>query len=435
MPHYPYQHILLNKRGDTLFASAANSVFVFSISGTEATLISKWTDQIDPYYGIRKHHKDLMEKYEREQRELDEAGNNEKKQKAPKMPIPGPGAPPTFTYIRGMHLTRDDTHLIILTDNDKAAVVFKVNPLETGSPSSVLRLVKRQPFPKRPSAVTTSLDDKNILVADKFGDVYSVGLLDTEIQDEEKMQPLLGHVSMLTCIDSSVDENGKECVLTSDRDEHIRVSYYPKSYVIKKWLFGHKEFVSKFVLPSWSKGKVLVSGGGDNFICSWLWQAKEGGELVSQVSVDELVKNYLGDKHLVPEKFQNENHDFKEYCVSDIIPVDSCHKLAFIFERVNALFLFDLKDDGTLSYDKTVDTDADIISGTVSGDILILSVESEERPIVAYKIEKKGDTYDIRQIAGAFQAVSENRVEVQSDDSKQNVPLFTVGGLRKRREH
>jgi len=49
---------------------------------------------------------------------------------------------------------------------------------------------------------------------------------------------MLGHVSMLTDILLSKDE---KYVITSDRDEKIRVTKYPKTYIIKNFCLGHKE--------------------------------------------------------------------------------------------------------------------------------------------------------------------------------------------------
>lgn len=43
---------------------------------------------------------------------------------------------------------------------------------------------------------------------------------------------------MLTDILLSSDE---KYVLTSDRDEKIRVTHYPKTYIIKNYCLGHKE--------------------------------------------------------------------------------------------------------------------------------------------------------------------------------------------------
>ena len=51
-------------------------------------------------------------------------------------------------------------------------------------------------------------------------------------QLQKKLVPILGHVSMLT--DVLIGKfNNKEFIISTDRDEHIRISNYPKSYVIK----------------------------------------------------------------------------------------------------------------------------------------------------------------------------------------------------------
>lgn len=392
---HPYQHLVLRSDG-LLFASAENSVYV--LKGTE--LVFKWTDEVDPLYSVRKHHKELLEKYEK-----DQSGK-----KPPKLPLPGPGTPVTFSYIRGLKLSRNGQYLITLTDFDKAAVIFKIGD------QGKLELVKRQPFAKRPCALTTSLDDEQLIVADKFGDVFQVPLLG-DVIDEKDLLPLLGHVSMLTCVDNTLDEDGKQVVITSDRDEHIRVSYYPQSFVIKKWLFGHREFVSNFVLPSWGNGKVVVSGGGDSYICSWLWQQDK--DLITKYDISEIVQPYLSEKHLAPSKFQNESNTLKEYCVSSIIPLDVAQRVLVIFEKMNVLALFKLSSDGVLTFDTTVETAEDVICATYNDERLIVSMPSHAQE---YSVGADGIQPSVKlPLLGA-------------DIDKKTVPLFTVNGLRKRRE-
>lgn len=89
------------------------------------------------------------------------------------------------------------------------------------------------------------IHDKNeslLLIADKTGDVYKLALDDLETNE---VKLLMGHLSMLTDLKLTDDE---KFLITSDRDEKVRVSYWPNSYNVHSYLLLHKEFVSQVEL-------------------------------------------------------------------------------------------------------------------------------------------------------------------------------------------
>lgn len=190
-------------------------------------------------------------------------------------------------------------------------------------------------MPKRPSSLVISKDSK-IIIADKFGDVYALPLLVTdtdtpfnvpsatrasytkpsgnsftvhskgnlqalanqqrqiELQKEGKdlhsqradepdfeLSLLLGHVSMLTSV-ALIEKDSRNFIITSDRDEHIRVSrYIPQTHIIQSYCLGHKHFIGDVTIPSNNKD-VLVSGGGDEDLFVWDW---ENGKLLSKAGI------------------------------------------------------------------------------------------------------------------------------------------------------
>jgi tRNA (guanine-N(7)-)-methyltransferase subunit TRM82 len=113
---------------------------------------------------------------------------------------------------------------------------------------------------KRASCLVFDADSK-LLCADRFGDVTRI-LLD---KPDMKPELLCGHVSMLT--DMCFMKNGK-LLVTSDRDEKIRLTRYPETEVIHGFLLGHHAAVSKIASVS-HNSDFLVSGGVDPVLLVW----------------------------------------------------------------------------------------------------------------------------------------------------------------------
>ena len=183
-------------------------------------------------------------------------------------------------------------------------------------------------MPKRPCAIILSPDEATLLVGDKFGDVYALplhpsdqfpkkspkerqtpipfqpsaseltvhtkGNLESLRQQREakhrakpKTGPefehhlILGHVSLLTDLAAvelpATDGVGKprNYILTSDRDEHIRVSRgIPQAHVIETYCLQHLDFVSKLCIVPWQPD-LLVSGSGEPSLKCYSWPTGE----------------------------------------------------------------------------------------------------------------------------------------------------------------
>lgn len=184
-------------------------------------------------------------------------------------------------------------------------------------------------MPKRVCAIVLTPDEKNIVVGDKFGDVYLLPLHPTEgwvpsksngseqqapytpsateltvhtkgnlealkQQRSRKAPPpkkegpqfecklLLGHVSLLTDVivtELPVGLKARQYILTADRDEHIRVSRgITQAHIIENYCYGHREFVSKLCIVPWNV-EFLVSGSGEPSLKVYHWRT---GELLDE---------------------------------------------------------------------------------------------------------------------------------------------------------
>ena len=247
-------------------------------------------------------------------------------------------------------------------------------------------------MPKRPCAILVTPDNKTILCGDKFGDVYSLPLIPQVSQDTDSAQDvakisealpkayvptasnltvhtarnrralesqlrqkdlqaktkealkfdhqlLLGHVSMLTDVlftTQVVDEHTRNFIITSDRDEHLRISRGPpQAHVIERYCLGHKEFISKLcLLPETS---VFVSGGGDDWL--GLWDLLSG-EMHGRVDVKAAINEFSLQTQ---PSLQHEDDDAIRVAVSGIWavkePESGSNVLLFASERVPAVFV------------------------------------------------------------------------------------------------
>ena len=88
---------------------------------------------------------------------------------------------------------------------------------------------------------------------------------------------------------------GGEYIITSDRDEKIRVSHYPNAYNIHCYCLGHTDFVTNIqIVPE--HNDILVSASGDGTIRVWKYdEGKEvrlGNWCIVRAGINILSVNY-----------------------------------------------------------------------------------------------------------------------------------------------
>ncbi|XP_035729763.1 tRNA (guanine-N(7)-)-methyltransferase non-catalytic subunit wdr4-like [Vespa mandarinia] len=181
------------------------------------------------------------------------------------------------------------------------------------------RLISNRILSRAASKVIFS-PNNDIIVADKAGDAY----LFSTANPIENGTLLLGHLSML--LDILVTEDGKY-ILTTDRDEKIRVSMFPYSYNIVSYCLGHSKFVTNICeLPH--KKKILVSSGGDGTFM--LWNYEYGRELLT-INFSEKIAKYNIDKF---NQILKSNH-YEEYV--NVLPVK--HLKAMALDKLSSLLV------------------------------------------------------------------------------------------------
>lgn len=181
-----------------------------------------------------------------------------------------------------------------------------------------LKLLSSRVLPKKPTYINFA-NHKDILVADKFGDIFRYQLHPNSNESSSGCERdalashenpsggelILGHASLLTTFLLTADG---QYIVTADRDEHIRVSWYPQGYTIESYCLGHQKYVSALHIPSFSSS-TLISGGGDSVLKIWDWMS---GKLLRNIDVFSAVQPFIAVKAPIKKReWKNEDEDIE----------------------------------------------------------------------------------------------------------------------------
>jgi tRNA (guanine-N(7)-)-methyltransferase subunit TRM82 len=155
--------------------------------------------------------------------------------------------------------------VVIAGDLAGDAVAFSLQTagaVETPTPPTPKGTIAETKEEKEQEQETTSKDDPDPSNTDTNTTV-------AEVETNRHQRLLLGHTaSMLTGVKVTTD-NGVGRILTSDRDEKIRVSLFPDTHVVDSFLLGHEAFVSSLDVTHRDGLTRCATSSGDGTIRLW----------------------------------------------------------------------------------------------------------------------------------------------------------------------
>lgn len=248
-----------------------------------------------------------------------------------------------------------------------------------------------------------------LVAGDLAGDAYAYSL------EEKKSKLLLGHTaSMLTGI--SVLENR---ILTADRDEKVRVSSFPQSYLVLGYLLGHTQYITSIDSMKMNNGlRVVATCGGDSTIRLWdLESLQQLSELECPKAED--------DSSLIPIK---------------IVLNPKGTMAAVIYDKSTRLDVYMIEESqdnksatlGELAH--TADCATFLLSICFQDSDTLLTLSKEPNYIIAYKITDNDMTFMEDATSILCRKASEGKIKLPETilerDNYQNIKLKKLNETR-----
>ncbi|KAI5637413.1 hypothetical protein NE865_09844 [Phthorimaea operculella] len=270
-------------------------------------------------------------------------------------------------------------HLAVITSTSKQLIVYDLPELE-----------KYRSFilPRSASKIRFATNNQKILVADKSGDVLLYN-----VKEEDSGTKLLGHLSLLLDI---LQTDNEKYIITSDRDEKIKVSCYPNTYNIQTYCLGHKEFVNHLeLLPH--NSSYLTSTSGDGHIKCWDYITGKlcySIDTYQDVNDSDLKESFM--KSMDTERVEVETLPIVHYAVTKLDNTSSL--LITTVYGYNHLLLYRLtSENSTFSHSLVQKLKLDSFPTAVAcHEMTVCSYDINENEVSIYKILQENDTVGLK---------------------------------------
>ena len=253
------------------------------------------------------------------------------------------------------------------------------------------------------SSGTTQHPVPVLIAGDLAGDAFAYSLT------EKRRRLLLGHTaSMLTGV--AVVRNH---ILTADRDEKIRISSFPDSFVIEGFLLGHTAYVTSMDAVSkdgGNTGSLVATCGGDKTLRLWnldeMKQAAEVDTNTNEVGSEEQIPTEVAinedgsriavifDRSKRLDIYEVRNEDETKTRLSLVQSIEaSSQPLAIAFSNKDTLFTLLQEPDFLVAYTTAAQTDSSAVAIQRVEAIEKLNQEATKNKIIMPETILEKDTW------------------------------------------
>lgn len=267
------------------------------------------------------------------------------------------------------------------------------------------------------NTTTTTTNSANtnhiVVVGDLAGDSYAYSLNNEKGRQKLPPRLLLGHTaSMLTGVQII-----NHRIVTSDRDEKIRISYFPKTYAIEGYLLGHTAYITSFdtkqlSTPPQENDKspitLVASCGGDRTIRLWNLQNMQQLVVVESNKTSPTTTGAAGNESATATNDEDKQQQEDEQQQLGLIPIgislsSDCRMVAVIYDQSNRLEIYKIEqqrqhgnceDDWSLKLVSSEECPSQPLSLSFQDDKALLVLTRDPEYVLEYEINTIDDDDD-----------------------------------------